>query len=95
LLPPGVSWYHNQNLKEKLSVFIIKGNTVVQASLVASVAALGDIVIQKAGTGPIVFTIISEAGTMGAFINAITAFLLFIKDRLPVRDDDPITGKMV
>jgi len=53
----------------------------VQASLVALVAALGGIVLEKLGEGagsPFV-RILGEAFIMGAFIIAITAFVLFLK----------------
>jgi hypothetical protein len=53
----------------------------VQASLVALVAALAGIVIAKFGDVSPGIRIIGDAFIMGAFIIAITAFLLFLKGR--------------
>lgn len=50
----------------------------MQASLVALVAALVGILLERTGTPP--FSIIGDALIMGAFIIAITALLLFLKD---------------
>jgi F0F1-type ATP synthase assembly protein I len=53
----------------------------MQASLVALVAALAGIVLERfSGTLPFM-RIIGDALIMGAFIIAITAFLLFVKNR--------------
>jgi hypothetical protein len=51
----------------------------VQASLVALVAALAGIVIGKFGDISPGFRIIGDAFIMGAFIIAITAFILFLQ----------------
>ncbi len=60
----------------------------VQASLVALVAALCGIIMDKfLGTTP-VFRIIGDALIMGAFIIAITAFLLFLKKRFLGSSDE-------
>jgi hypothetical protein len=53
----------------------------MQASLVALVAALGGIVLERAGATTPYLSIIGNALIMGAFIIAITAFLLFVRDR--------------
>jgi hypothetical protein len=53
----------------------------VQASLVALVAALVGIVLEKLGAGSPFVIILGEAFIMGAFIIAITAFLIFAKER--------------
>jgi hypothetical protein len=53
----------------------------MQASLVALVAALAGILLERAGSGTPYLTIIGNALIMGAFIIAITAFLIFLKDR--------------
>jgi hypothetical protein len=53
----------------------------MQASLVALVAALGGILLDKLGSGSPFITIIGDAFIMGAFIIAITAFLIFLKGR--------------
>jgi hypothetical protein len=58
-----------------------KGSTIVQASLVALVAALAGIVLERMDTVSPVFRILGSALIMGAFIIAITAFLLFLKNR--------------
>jgi hypothetical protein len=62
----------------------------VQASLVALVAALAGIVIGKFGDLSPSLQIIGDAFIMGAFIIAITAFLLFLKDRLSGSGRDEI-----
>lgn len=54
----------------------------MQASLVALVAALGGVLLEKLGSGIPFLVIIGDALIMGAFIIAITAFLLFLKARL-------------
>jgi hypothetical protein len=51
----------------------------VQASIVALVAALAGIIIERLGETIPGLRIIGDALIMGAFIIAITAFLLFMK----------------
>ena len=51
----------------------------MQASLVALVAALAGIILERAGGGTPYLSIIGNALIMGAFIIAITAFLLFMR----------------
>jgi hypothetical protein len=53
----------------------------VQASLVALVAALTGIVLEKFGSELPFVRIIGDALIMGAFIIAMTAFILFVKNR--------------
>ena len=53
----------------------------MQASLVALVAALAGIVLEKTGSDSPFLGILGNALIMGAFIIAITAFLLFLKNR--------------
>jgi hypothetical protein len=62
----------------------------MQASLVALVAALAGIVIGKFGDIAPVFRIIGDAFIMGAFIIAITAFILFLKGRISGTGQDEI-----
>jgi hypothetical protein len=52
----------------------------MQASLVALVAALAGIILGRVGSGTFLM-IIGDALIFGAFIIAVTAFLLFLKDR--------------
>lgn len=52
----------------------------MQASLVALVAALAGIILGRVGSGTFLM-IIGDALIFGAFIIALTAFLLFLKDR--------------
>jgi Mn2+/Fe2+ NRAMP family transporter len=54
----------------------------MQASLVALVAALAGIILERVGSGTAYLMIIGDALIMGAFIIAITAFLLFLKDQV-------------
>jgi hypothetical protein len=63
----------------------------VQASLVALVAALAGIVIGKFGEISPGIRIIGDAFIMGAFIIAITAFILFLKNRFFGTGQDEIT----
>jgi hypothetical protein len=51
----------------------------MQASIVALVAALAGIILERAGSQMPYLVIIGDALVMGAFIIAITAFLLFLK----------------
>jgi hypothetical protein len=53
----------------------------MQASLVALVAALAGIVLERFGSALPFVRIIGDALIMGAFVIAITAFLLFLKHR--------------
>lgn len=62
----------------------------MQASLVALAAALAGIVLEKAGGGSPPVTLLADALIMGAFIIAITAFLLFLKERFFGRGVDEI-----
>ncbi len=52
----------------------------MQASLVALLAALSGIILGRAGAGTFLM-IIGDALIFGSFIIAVTAFLLFMKDR--------------
>ena len=62
----------------------------MQASVVALVAALGGIVLERtAGSIPF-FRIIGDALIMGAFIIAATSFLLFMKRQLTGTNDDEL-----
>ena len=54
----------------------------MQASLVALVAALVGIILERAGSGTPYLTIIGDALVMGAFIIASTSLLLFLKSQL-------------
>ena len=63
----------------------------MQASIVALVAALAGIIIQKMGNSNF-FSIIGDAFIMGAFIIAITAFLLFLKVRVLGSSIDELAG---
>ncbi len=60
----------------------------MQASLVALVAALAGIILERAGSGTPYLMIIGDALIMGAFIIAITSFLLFLKDQFFGRGDE-------
>jgi hypothetical protein len=62
----------------------------MQASLVALVAALVGILLERMGGEAPYISIIGTALIMGAFIIAITAFLLFLKDRLLYGGTDEI-----
>jgi len=63
----------------------------VQASLVALVAALAGIVIGKFGGDFPGILVLGDALIMGAFIIAITAFILFLKARFFGVGQDEIT----
>ena len=63
----------------------------MQASIVALIAALAGIIIQKMGNSNF-FTIIGDAFIMGAFIIAIVAFLLFLKVRFIGPNVDELAG---
>jgi hypothetical protein len=63
----------------------------VQASIVALVAALAGIIIQKMGNSNF-FSIIGDAFIMGAFVVAIVAFLLFLKVRVMGQSVDELAG---
>ena len=63
----------------------------MQASLVALAAALMGIVLERAGTGLPYVSIIGTAFIMGAFIVALTSFLLFLKNRLFTPHVDELT----
>lgn len=63
----------------------------MQASLVALIAALVGIVLERSGMPP--FTIIGTALIMGAFIIAITAFLLFMRAWIVFGTADEIMWK--
>jgi Mn2+/Fe2+ NRAMP family transporter len=54
----------------------------MQASLVALVAALAGIILERAGSGTPYLMIFGDALIMGAFIIAITSFLIFLRDQL-------------
>lgn len=60
----------------------------MQASLVALAAALVGIVLERTGTPP--FSIIGTALIMGAFIIAITSFLLFLREWILSGNNDEI-----
>jgi hypothetical protein len=60
----------------------------MQASLVALVAALLGILLERYGQGTPFITLIGTALIMGAFIIAITAFLLFLKEQFFGRSDE-------
>jgi hypothetical protein len=60
----------------------------MHASLVALAASLVGIVLERTGTPP--YTIIGTALIMGAFIIAITSFLLFLKDWILTNNTDEI-----
>ncbi len=62
----------------------------MQASLVALVAALAGIILERMGSGTPYLVIIGDALVMGAFIIAITSFLLFLKDRFLSTGGDEI-----
>lgn len=53
----------------------------MQASLVALVAALVGIGLEKMGSGSPAIVLFGDALIMGAFIIAVTSFLLFLKNR--------------
>jgi hypothetical protein len=53
----------------------------MQASLIALAAALLGIVLERTGEGTPYLSIIGTALIMGAFIIAITSFLLYLKER--------------
>lgn len=59
----------------------------MQASIVALVAALAGILLEKGGTGTPYLMLIGDALVMGAFIIAITSFLLFLKEQFFGRAD--------
>ena len=62
----------------------------MQASVVALVAALGGIAIERtAGSIPFL-RIIGDALIMGAFIIAATSFLLFMKKQITGTSDDEL-----
>jgi hypothetical protein len=63
----------------------------VQASIVALIAALAGIIIQKMGNSNF-FTFIGDTFIMGAFVIAIVAFLLFLKVRFMGMGVDELTG---
>ena len=63
----------------------------MQASIIALIAALAGIIIQKMGNSNF-FTIIGDAFIMGAFVIAIAAFLLFLKVRLMGPGVDELAG---
>ncbi len=54
----------------------------MQASLVALVAALAGIILERVGSGAPYLMIFGDALIMGAFIIAITSFLIFLRDQL-------------
>jgi hypothetical protein len=54
----------------------------MQASLVALVAALAGIILERVGSGTPYLIIIGDALIMGAFIIAITSLLMFLKDQI-------------
>ena len=60
----------------------------MQASLVALVAALVGIFMERFGSGIPYLEILGDALVMGAFIIAITSFLLFLKSQLFRRSDE-------
>jgi hypothetical protein len=60
----------------------------MQASLVALAAALIGIVLERTGTPPL--SIIGTALIMGAFIIAITSFLLFLREWILSGNNDEI-----
>lgn len=60
----------------------------MQASLVALVAALLGIVLERFGQGTPYISIIGTALIMGAFIIAITSFLLFLKHQFFGSNDE-------
>jgi len=60
----------------------------MQASIVALVAALAGILLERMGTGTPYLMLIGDAFVMGAFIIAITSFLLFLKDQFLGRPDE-------
>jgi hypothetical protein len=62
----------------------------MQASLVALVAALAGIILERMGSGTPYLVILGDALIMGAFIIAITSFLLFLKDRFLSTGGDEI-----
>ena len=62
----------------------------MQASLVALVAALAGILLDKFSSGLPFVRIIGEALIMGAFIIAITAFLMFMKKQFFGQGEDEI-----
>ncbi|NMB78922.1 MAG: hypothetical protein GYA23_07475 [Methanomicrobiales archaeon] len=61
----------------------------MQASLVALVAALAGILLEKFGQSVPFISILGTALIMGAFVVAITAFLLFVKKQVfgPSQDE--------
>jgi hypothetical protein len=63
----------------------------VQASIVVLIAALAGIIIQKAGNSNFL-TIIGDAFIMGAFLIAIVALLLFLKERFMGPGVDELAG---
>lgn len=62
----------------------------MQASLVALVAALAGIVIERFFSSIPFLLIIGDALIMGAFIIAVTAFLLFLKAQVLGSGEDEI-----
>ena len=62
----------------------------MQASLVALIAALAGIIIERLFPTPPFMHIIGDALIMGAFIIAITAFLLFLKAQVFGPGEDEI-----
>ena len=60
----------------------------MHASLVALAASLVGIVLERTGTPP--YTIIGTALIMGAFIIAITSFLLFVREWILSGNTDEI-----
>ncbi|MDP3564456.1 MAG: hypothetical protein Q8R70_08200 [Methanoregula sp.] len=63
----------------------------MQASIVALIAVLAGIIIQKMGNSNF-FTIIGDAFIMGAFVIAVAAFLLFLKARFMGTGMDELAG---
>jgi hypothetical protein len=51
----------------------------MQASLVALIAALAGIILERVGAGTPYLMLIGDSLVMGAFIIAITSLLLFLK----------------
>ncbi len=64
----------------------------MQASLVALVAALAGIILERLGSGTPYLMILGDALIMGAFIIAITSFLLFLRGRFFGIDEIAWTG---
>lgn len=66
---------------------------MVQASVVALAAALLGIALQYTGINTPAVSIIGTACIMGAFIIAVTAFLLFCRDRFFATRGDELVWK--